>query len=691
MRRIRFGLALAGVGTLIVTVVAGSLSLASAEPGLPVSDLLSVEQFEPDDEAQITDHTRWTFEVFSRERQITEGDLEQRFSTALAADIRADDLSSEFFEFVESSFGRISFVRFIERRPAFARALGVGETGAPLVNVIGMADNGTIVTWSLFEESAERRLPLWLGALALLAGSTLIGLSGVMYTRGDRQSWAVFAAGALSLSGLLVLNSSSPAYASGRVLPALVLIPAAWLLAERLPARARRTVLLTAVIAALLGAAAPFTRDATLIGHPSVSGALTDSAATYRGLLGGSALLTAISLSLLTMGMVRQLGAESAWRRPPEFAALLVAVVWAVAAAGAAIDYGVGEGALAGALQGVALVSLAAVPVVLVFRLVTARWDRPELAGLVIELGSGPDDLRSAVGRALEDPTVEVLHSPDGVQLLDERRNQIAVDDLAPGRALTQVRFDNRLVGGLVHDAILRGQPDRLRAVCAALGPALDVGRLTGELEVQLAAVSASRRRIIEASDEARRRIERDLHDGAQQRLVALGIELQRARRLADAAEQTDLEALLQSATAELRGTIEDVRSVSRGSHPALLVERGLGAAVDALAERSPVPVETEIDPEPLPTEIALVAYYVAAEGLANVAKHSTATHAAVTVRRHDGVAHIEVRDDGDGGAVVSSGSGLQGLDDRVAAAGGTFTVNSTSDGTTLTAEVPCA
>ena len=324
-------------------------------------------------------------------------------------------------------------------------------------------------------------------------------------------------------------------------------------------------------------------------------------------------------------------------------------------------------------------------------RQVASRWDRPELAGLVVELESGGGALQPAVARALEDPSVQVLTSPDGERLLDEHGGAVTLDEVSASRTLTQIRSGGRLVGGLVHDAALRQHPDRLRPVAAAVGLALEVGRLSQELAAQLREVQASRTRIIGASDAARRRVERDLHDGAQQRLVALGLDLQRARRMADVAGQFDLATLLGSTTSDIRGTIDDIRSVSRGSHPALLVERGLSAAVDALAERSPVPVRTDVVAERLPSAVEIIAYYVVAEGLANIAKHAAgATQASASVQRCNGAAHVEISDDGCGGAAIVAGSGLEGLDDRVAAAGGTFTVQSGPTGTTLAAMVPC-
>jgi signal transduction histidine kinase len=200
----------------------------------------------------------------------------------------------------------------------------------------------------------------------------------------------------------------------------------------------------------------------------------------------------------------------------------------------------------------------------------------------------------------------------------------------------------------------------------------------------------ASRQRIIEAGDIARQQFERDLHDGAQQRLVALGLDLQRARRSAESASDTELTATLQRAIDEVRASIEEIRTVSRGSLPTLLAERGLAAALDSLVERSPVPVELTVE-DPVPPELNTTIYYVAAEGLTNVAKHSQASSARLLVRREGDTVTVEVSDNGLGGAAPRSGSGLEGLSDRVAASLGTFTVVSDETGSMLRAVLPCA
>ncbi|MDH3570835.1 MAG: histidine kinase, partial [Gemmatimonadota bacterium] len=334
--------------------------------------------------------------------------------------------------------------------------------------------------------------------------------------------------------------------------------------------------------------------------------------------------------------------------------------------------------------------SLALVPVVVGLRLFTARWDRPELAGLVVDLGSAPGELQPAVATALEDPSVQVLHTLDGERLLDEGGRAVTEADLVPDRSLTRIQSGERLIGGLVHDAALRQDAARLTAVVAAIGLALDVNRLNTEVTAQLDEVQASRRRIIEAGDAARQRVERDLHDGAQQRLVAVGMDLQRAKRQAETKGEYELAELLDSATSDVRRALDEIRLVSRGFHPSLLAERGLGAAVEALAERSPVPVRTEVASAGVPAAIEKTAYYVVAEGLTNVAKHARAAEASVRIALEDGTLQVVVSDDGAGEAAIRPGSGLQGLEDRVVAEGGRLTVQSGPAGTTLTAVIPC-
>lgn len=691
MRYVRFRLGLV-VGVAVgVTALSGVLWFASGESGLASPELLRVESLDHSERTAAEDHLHWAFQVIRDERVFTEADWRQRFAEEFSTLLSVDDVNAGL-RFLYDDHGPVAFVRILERNPAFTTGLGVADDSVPIEMSIAVDDDGRISGWMLDEAPSPPRLP-GLQAFLVLAGGWLFVAAGAAAHRigAGRQAWGLVVAGILTFSSVLTLSSSSASYSIGRVAPALVLALAVWLLIAPLSDRRRSGALFVAGLAAGLGAIAPLTRDATLIGHPSVLGGFVDDADVYRGLLTGSSLLAGVALTLVAVVTVQQLHAESRWRHPPQWATLAVAVAWGVTAFASALDYRIGDGNVGdGALHTATLLVVATIPLVIAFRQATARWNRPELAGLVIDLESG-GGLQPAVARALEDPSVQVLTSPDGERLRTETGDVLTLNAIPADQVITQIRSGGRLVGGLVHDGAQRQQPDRLRAVAAAVGPALEVGRLSEELAAQLNEVRASRRRIIGASDTARRRVERDLHDGAQQRLVALGLDLQHARRLAEAEGHSELARLLESATSDIRGTIEEIRSVSRGSHPALLVERGLGAAVDALAERSPLPVRTEVIAERLPAETEIVAYYVAAEGLANVAKHAAgATRASVCVGRDNAGMHVEVADDGSGGATVVDGSGLQGLDDRVAAAGGVFTVQTGPAGTTLTAVIPC-
>jgi PAS domain S-box-containing protein len=204
--------------------------------------------------------------------------------------------------------------------------------------------------------------------------------------------------------------------------------------------------------------------------------------------------------------------------------------------------------------------------------------------------------------------------------------------------------------------------------------------------------LAASRRRIVQAGDEARRRLERNLHDGAQQRLVALALTVRMAERKLDDDPDAAGRLLAQAGT-ELEQALAELREIARGLHPAVLTERGLVPAVDALATRAPVPVDvgSEIDGR-LPGPVEAAAYYVVSEALTNVAKYAGASAARVGMRRDDGVLVVEVADDGVGGADASRGSGLRGLADRVEALGGRLELSSPEgSGTTLRATLPCA
>jgi signal transduction histidine kinase len=213
----------------------------------------------------------------------------------------------------------------------------------------------------------------------------------------------------------------------------------------------------------------------------------------------------------------------------------------------------------------------------------------------------------------------------------------------------------------------------------------------TAELEAEVVEVSARRSAAVDAAEAERRRIERDLHDGAQQRLVALGMTLGLAREKMDS-DPEQARALMDEAHADAKAAMVELRSIARGIHPAVLDDRGLDAALSAIAAKAPVPVSINVNlPKRMGVTLEGAAYYVVAESLTNMAKHANATHASIDIGVHDGKLLVAVSDNGRGGAEVRPDGGLAGLRDRVAALGGTLAVSSPAGGpTTVKVDMPC-
>ena len=241
------------------------------------------------------------------------------------------------------------------------------------------------------------------------------------------------------------------------------------------------------------------------------------------------------------------------------------------------------------------------------------------------------------------------------------------------------------------HDRVLTDNMRLLDGVSSALRLSVDNGRLRSEIERTLEQVRQSRQRIVEAGVEARRRIERDLHDGAQQHLVSLGMRLRLAANAARDTDELQLAAELESTITMLNQALRELRELAHGIHPSLLSSGGLALAVPELAGRCPVPVVVDVQAEGrLPELIESTAYFVLAEALANVAKHSGATRAWVRAHVVDEELLLVVRDNGTGGASLDAGTGMLGIADRVDAVGGTLELESPPGaGTTLTARIP--
>ena len=339
------------------------------------------------------------------------------------------------------------------------------------------------------------------------------------------------------------------------------------------------------------------------------------------------------------------------------------------------------------------VLGLIALPLALLWGLLRERLARVHVGELVVHLETAsPGELRDELARTLDDPSVEVAFwLPGRFEYVDADGRHVDVPDTSAFRAVTRIDHGGEPLAVLVHDPSLLEESKLVEAVVAAARLSLQNARLHAEVTAQLEKVKESRSRIVAAADEERRRIERDIHDGAQQRLVALALELKSAqRRLGDDVDP-ELDALLASAADELQIAVDELRELAHGIHPGVLVQGGLAAALEELAGRSPVPIRVEALEERLPPEMEGTAYFVASEALANVVKHSRATKASIRATREDGTLVVEVEDDGIGGAVSRNGSGLRGLADRVEAQGGTLRIESApGSGTRIVGEIPC-
>ena len=315
------------------------------------------------------------------------------------------------------------------------------------------------------------------------------------------------------------------------------------------------------------------------------------------------------------------------------------------------------------------------------------RAGRGSVADLVVELGDiEPGRVRVALARALGDPTVKLgLWLPDRHTWVDEEGAELEIS----GDGSRGVTYLGERLAVLVHDPLLLERPSVLQAAGSAARLALENERLQAALRAQLAELRDSRARIVRTADEERRRLERNLHDGAQQRLLGLGIAL---RLLRPHTLDQEGEALLAQNDHELRQAILELRELARGIHPAILTDNGLSAAVRTLAGGFPIPVAVECDEERLPAHVETAAYHVIAEALANTTRHARASEARVSVGLDEGRLRVEVGDDGDGGANPNAGTGLRGLADRVGALDGSFSIASPQgSGTIIVAEIPCS
>lgn len=318
----------------------------------------------------------------------------------------------------------------------------------------------------------------------------------------------------------------------------------------------------------------------------------------------------------------------------------------------------------------------------------------------VAELGAWfgvEEHARPSLGRALADtlgdPSLRLAFwVPERAEYVDADGRPVATPVADAGRGVSEIDLAGERIGAITYDIEAIGDRELVRTAGRVVALAVDRERLTAQLRANRDALLRSRQRIVEAADRERHRVERNLHDGAQQQMLALVMSLRMIEARLDGTDPVT-RAMVTAAAGNLESAVRELRELARGLHPTLLGEVGLSGALESLAERSPIPVRLEVRLEDgTPGSTGVAAYYVVAEALTNAARHSKAERIDLRADRVADLLRIEVTDDGIGGACVAPGSGLEGLVDRVDSLGGRIWITSSAGaGTSVLAELPCA
>jgi signal transduction histidine kinase len=397
----------------------------------------------------------------------------------------------------------------------------------------------------------------------------------------------------------------------------------------------------------------------------------------------------AVAVGLLAVRLVRASRPQRHAVIPVLLAEIVALTVFAVSVVVDALHTGHSD-----AYGHVAGYAFAVVPVAVLVAFLQRQLARGAVAGLVVELGEprAGEGLAAALSRALGDPSLSLGYwFPAESRYVDGDGKPVELPEPGSNRMATVVERGGQPVAVLIHDPALQHNAELVESVCAAAGLTLENERLQAELRARLTDLQASRARLVEATEAERRRIERDLHDGTQQRLVSIAMSLG-LLELKMPMGPSQAKPIVREARESLTAALAELRELTQGIHPTILVERGLPTALDELCQRAALPAQLQLDLDRrLPDRVETAAYFVVSEALTNAAKHSHASEARVTAVRAGAVLIVEVTDDGIGGATVGGGTGLRGLTDRVEALGGTLTVTSPlGRGTILRAEFPC-
>jgi signal transduction histidine kinase len=399
---------------------------------------------------------------------------------------------------------------------------------------------------------------------------------------------------------------------------------------------------------------------------------------------------TTIVLASLLLGVAGRSYLRAAGRARRERLAALQATAFlgAVLAADALVRFAVSTPEAKDATLLANEAALVVLAVSLLAGLLRWPWERAEVTDFVVELGEARSGtLRDALARALGDPTLELGYwLPESGAYVDAAGRPLELPAAGSDRSVTRVERDGQAVAVLVHDASVLDDPGLVEAVATAARLAASNAHLQAEVRAQVSELQESRRRLVRAGDEERRRLEQRLREGAERRLVALEQVLERVSGNTSRSRTAEIE----RARGQLARTLVDLHDLAGGLHPRALAEKGLAAALASLAQRSPVPVELAVLAGRLSAEVEAAAYFVCSEALANAAKYASASRVFVKVTADDRRALVEIVDDGVGGADPAQGSGLRGLADRVEALGGQLRLESPPGvGTRLSAEIP--
>jgi signal transduction histidine kinase len=568
-----------------------------------------------------------------------------------------------------------------------------------LVALAGLAA-GLGVIWLVSNRTAgpdELNSPQsWLLGWSFIGG----GLIALRVRPQNRLGWAMVLTGFAWFASLLMLAHDSPLFTIGAAMQVVYIAGFAYVVVSfpsgKLQGRAERALIGAALflVVVVQVASLPFSDSKVVFCSECPSNAIeiTRNDGLAKGLhefqRAAGVLVIAATIVLLALRWWQASEAQRRMIAPVLWAGGATFVLAGIAVANETVGKPLGHGPLR-----LMLLAITAVPLAILFAFLQRRMARGAVAGLVVELGDPATglDLRAALARTLGDPSLQLAYwFPAESRYVDGDGLPVALPETGGERQSTLVERDGRPIAALIHDPALEHNAELVNSVCAAAGLTLENERLHAELRARLAELQASRARLVEATEIERRRIERDLHDGTQQRLVSVAMSLGLAEsKLPDDAEAAPI---VREAREALTLALAELRELSQGIHPSILTERGLPGALDELCRRAALPAILDVSLDRrLPTQVETAAYFVVSEALTNAVKHSHANELRVGVQISSGVLVTEVADDGIGGAGGGGGSGIRGMTDRVEALGGRLTVSSPPGrGTTLRAEIPC-